>query len=196
MADGESDLASPADGSRRETPPSAPRPALARFLVWSLVGGVGGIVLMTVVFALAHRDSTPALTPELFDAAHQRWQASGPADYDIEVRVSGPQAAEYRVEIRGGQPQAAWRNGQPLTSRRTFGTWSVPGMFSTISRDIEALERFKAGRERQELILRAAFDPRYSYPQRYRRIEWGSRKGSDAVTVSWEVTEFKVVSGQ
>ena len=72
----------------------------------------------------------------------------------------------------------------------------VPGMFSTISRDIEALERFKAGRERQELILRAAFDPRYSYPQRYRRIEWGSRKGSDAVTVSWEVSEFKVVSGQ
>jgi hypothetical protein len=196
MADNESDLVSAVAGSHRETPRSAPKPAMVRFLVWSLVGGVGGIVLMLVVFALAHRDSTPALTPELFDAAHQRWQATGPADYDIEIRVSGPQAAVYRVEVRGGQPQAAWRNGQPLTSRRTFGTWSVPGMFSTISRDIEALERFKAGQARQELILRAAFDPRYSYPQRYRRIEWGSRKGSDAVTVSWDVTKFEVVSGQ
>src|SRR5262249_6144467 len=121
--------------------------------------------------------------------AHERWQAVAPADYDIKVRVTGSQPAVYRVEVRGGQPQAASRNGEPLLSRRTFGTWSVPGMFGTISRDIEAIEKHaggKADRFTPRLVLRAEFDATYSYPKRYRRIEQWSN-----VDVAWEVVEFK-----
>lgn len=69
-------------------------------------------------------------------------------------------------------------------------------MFSTISRDLESEERRTAGRASPgmpQLILKAQFDARYHYPQRYRRIEWGSRRGSNAVTVTWEVVEFRVI---
>jgi hypothetical protein len=164
-------------------------------LMWMIGGMVVGAVGTLIVMRIVNYDPTPALTPPLFDAAHERWKASAPPDYDIEIRVRGPQSAVYRVEVRRGQPQAAWRNGYPLKQRRTFGTWSVPGMFSTMSRDVEAVQRRLEGRHavnETELILRASFHPKYNYPTRYQRIEWGSRRGSDAVTVTWDVVEFNV----
>jgi len=109
------------------------------------------------------------------------------------VTVHGPQPATYRVEVRDGEAIAAWRNGEPLKSQRTFGTWSVPGMFSTISRDVEAIERAAAEHRQRPLILRAAFHAEYGYPERYRRIDNGSRKGGDSIAVTWEVVEFRVV---
>ena len=169
---------------------------MRRFLLWTLAGLALGVVATLVALRMINHDPTPLLTPELFYAASARWKASAPADYDIEIQVAGPQAAVYRVEVRGGQPAAAWRNGQPLKQHRTFGTWSVPGMFSTISRDLESEERRTTGRAQPgtpQLILKAQFDSQYHFPQRYRRIEWGSRRGSNAVTVTWEVVEFKVV---
>jgi hypothetical protein len=175
-----------------------PRPtsSLRRFLLWSLGGGCLGVIATLVVLAILHRDPTPGLTQAIFDAAHERWSGSAPANYDIETRVTGPQPATYRVQVRGGQALAAWRNAAPLTNAKTFGTWSVPGMFGTISRDLESEEQRTDGRARPgtpQLILKAEFDPQYNYPQRYRRIEWGSRRGSNAVTVTWEVVEFRVV---
>jgi hypothetical protein len=170
---------------------------LGRFIAWTLIGGAAGVVATLIALRVVNRDPTPLLTPELFAAAHERWRQSAPQNYDIEIRVTGNQPATYRAQVRHGQPQAAWRNGQPLTTRRTFGTWSVPGMFSTISRDVEQLERQIAGQADPrvpELILRAAFDPKYHYPARYRRTEWGSRKGSTAQEVKWEVTEFRVLA--
>jgi hypothetical protein len=157
-----------------------------------------GIVAAVVYLRVVNYDPTPELTPEAFYAARDRWRASSPPDYDVEIRVTGPQAATYRVQVRGGQPQAAWRNGYPLKQRRTFGTWSVDGMFSTIGRDVEAIERRAAGQadiNETELILRAEFDPQYSYPRVYRRIQWGSRRGSDATAATWEVVEFRAISG-
>lgn len=170
--------------------------SVRRFLLWSLGGGGLGIAGTLVVLAILNRDPTPGLTPAIFDAAHGRWNSSAPPDYDIETRVTGPQPATYRVQVRGGQALAAWRNGAPLLNAKMFGTWSVPGMFSTISRDLESEERRTAGRASPgmpQLILKAQFDARYHYPQRYRRIEWGSRRGSNAVTVTWEVVEFRVI---
>jgi hypothetical protein len=162
-----------------------------RFVFGALLGLALGCIPALYILRLANRDPTPALTPELFEAAHQRWKSRAPADYDIEVRVTGSQPAVYRVEVRGGEAQAAWRNGEPLNSRRTFGTWSVPGMFSTISRDIEAVERHASGKAERftpRLTLRAEFDAEYSYPKRYRRIQQWS-----TVEVAWEVTEFRVI---
>src|SRR5438876_4481632 len=176
------DSAADADALPDDAPLPARRPraanlGLRRFLAWTFIGIGMGLVI--VLFALRQRnyDPTPTLTPEAFEVAHERWNSAAPSSYDIEVCVTGPQAATYRAQVRDGEPQAAWRNGQPLTSRRTFGTWSVPGMFATISRDVEALERAVAHRATPPLILRAEFDAQYGYPVRYRRIDNGSRKG-------------------
>jgi hypothetical protein len=164
-------------------------------LWWTLAGIAVGAVGALIALRIINHDSTPRLTPADYYAARERWKAAALPDYDIEIEVAGPQAAVYRVEVRGGQPTAAWRNNRPLTQRRTFGTWSVPGMFSTMARDVDVVERRAAGRAKPgeiELILKAQFDPQYHFPQRYQRIEWGSRRGSDAVTVTWEVKEFRV----
>ena len=170
---------------------SAAPSSLRRFLLGALAGIALGIFPALYLLRQSSRDPTPALTPALFYAAHDRWKAIAPPDYDVEVRVTGSQPATYRVEVRDGEPQAAWRNGQPLTTRRTFGTWSVPGMFSTISRDIEAVERHAAGKAERftpRLTLRAEFDPQYHYPKRYRRIQQWS-----TVEVAWEVTRFHLL---
>lgn len=166
---------------------------LRRFVAWTFVGIGVGLVVVLFFVRQANYDPTPTLTPALFEAAHERWKAAAPRSYDIEIHVTGPQASTYRVEVRNGEPQAAWRNGQPLITRRTFGTWSVPGMFATMSRDVEAIERAASRGAQPPLILRAEFDPKYSYPAKYRRIDNGSRKGSDAIAVTWDVTEFRVV---
>ncbi len=166
---------------------------LRRFVAWTFVGIGVGLVIVLFFARQANYDPTPTLTPALFEAAHERWKGVAPPSYDIEIRVTGPQASTYRVEVRDGEPQAAWRNGQPLMTRRTFGTWSVPGMFATMSRDVEAIERAAERHTSPPLILRAEFDPKYSYPAKYRRIDNGSRKGSDAIAVTWDVTEFRVV---
>ncbi len=175
--------------------PVVRRGGLRGFALWTLAGLALGTVASLVVLRLINRDPTPRLAPEAFYAAFDRWKATAPPDYNIEIEVTGPQAAVYRAQVRGGQPIAAYRNNQPLRSRRTFGTWSVPGMFSTMARDVDAVERRAAGQSRPgevELILKAEFDPMYHYPRRYQRIEWGSRRGSDAVTVTWVVREFLV----
>ncbi len=192
------DIAESADASGNEAPSPAPKAriattALRRFVAWTFVGIGIGLVIVLYVARQANYDPTPTLTPALFEAAHERWKAAAPPSYDIEVHVTGPQAATYRVEVRDGEPQAAWRNGQPLITRRTFGTWSVPGMFATMSRDVEAIERAVARGGQLPLVLRAEFDSQYNYPAKYRRIDNGSRKGSDAIAVTWDVVEFRVV---
>jgi hypothetical protein len=180
-------------------PKKAPDPLLAnsrpaninlpRIVLGALTGLLIGVAGTIFVLRTLNGDRTPELTPAIFHAEHQQAKSAAPADYDIEVRVSGSQPAVYRVQVRSGQARAAWRNNQPLTSRRTFGTWSIPGMFSTISRDIEAVERHAAGQAdpfTPRLTLRAEFDPRYHYPAKYQRIEWGS-----PVEVMWEVISFR-----
>ena len=183
----------PGDGAqpRRRALPKAD--TARRFVLWSLVGGALGLIIVLFVMRQANYDPIPTLTPTAFEAAYAQWQFSKIADYDIEIRVTGPQAATYRAAVRGGEPTAAWRNGKPLTTRRTFGTWSVPGMFSTISRDVAAVELAAAKGRQPPLILRASFHPQYGYPQRYQRIDNGSRKGSDAIAVTWDVVEFLLV---
>ncbi len=170
--------------------------ALRRFAMTTLIGIGLGLAIVLLVMRQTYHDPTPTLSPAQFHAAHEHWKAHKIPSYDIEIKVSGPQASLYRVEVRDGEPIAAWRNGQSLQSQRTFGTWSIPGMFSTISRDIEAVERAAATGSQLPLILRGSFHPQYGYPDRYRRIDNGSRKGGDSITVSWEVTDFRLIEPQ
>jgi hypothetical protein len=188
MSDGslpEHEAKGPAVSTRRE-----PKSGARRFVLFMFVGLVVGGIASLVVLRARYADPTPNIEPADYYAARDRWQANAVPNYDIEVVVTGTQGAKYRVEVRDGEARAAWRNDSPLMTQRTFVTWSVPGMFGTMSRDIEVLELHaagKAGPTTPRLTLRAEFDPQYGYPVRYRRIEWGS-----PVQVSWEVTRFEV----
>jgi hypothetical protein len=157
-----------------------------------IVGTVAGLIVTMAVLRWQLADPTPALSADSFQAARRLWAQRGPADYDLEVEVQGPQPGKYRVVVRGGQPTAAFRNEQPLKQQRTFGTWSVPGMFGTMARDLEQVERRRTGNVAArvpDLTLRAQFDSELGYPVRYLRIESGS-----TADVTWKVTRFQAPS--
>ena len=164
--------------------------AIRRAGCWLVVGILLGAAITIAILRWRLADPTPALTEERFQAARQTWNERGPKDYELEVVVQGPQPATYRVTVRNGNAIAAWRNGQPLKQPRTFSTWSVPGMFGTISRDLEQIERRRSGqadRFTPDLTLRASFDEEFGYPRHYLRMEAGSTQD-----VSWDVTKFAV----
>lgn len=154
----------------------------------------GGAIALGVAIALGFillrqriADPTPLLTSERFEAAWERWRKTGPSDYVIQVRVTGSQPATYRVLVEDGEAREAFRNGQPLQQRRTFETWSVPGMFSTIEADLTRQQgKVPAGVAPARMTLRAEFDPEFGYPRKYRRIEWGQ-----GIEVNWEVEKFE-----
>ena len=175
-----------------------PRQAAKSRFPWRTLLVVAAVVFVMgmAVQALRNNAMTP-LTPERFQAAWQLWERSGPASYDVEIQVEGRQAAHYRAEVRDGEIFAAYRNGEPLVARRKRGvpdTWSVPGMFGTISRDVENLEKFAAGNadpSTPQLRLLATFDPDTGVPLRYHRREM-VRRGSNP-EASWTVVLFHVV---
>jgi hypothetical protein len=178
----------------------------------AVLGAMFGLTGALLVWAWSLREPLPRLTQQDFDKAQQRWRENGPPDYDVEIAVSGPQSAVYRVEVRGGEPAAAFRNGQKLTNRRTWGTWSVPGMFGTLASDFRHLARTQAGTADENtprVFLYGVLHPKYGYPEQYRRIMLGvgreesmaHRIGQGAVAgdassmeVSWTVREFTVRS--
>lgn len=179
-----------------DTMEDVPKSAIPyRRMFIGLAAGLTLGLLTMVGLALVNRGKvSPKLTPEVFRAAIAKWESEQPRDYDIEIQVRGNQPATYFVEVRNGEARLALRNGKPLTQRRTFSTWSVPGMFATMSRDVDALERRATGKADEstpDLNLRATFDPRYGYPARYRRLQYQS-----SVEVEWEVTRFEVIHGE
>jgi hypothetical protein len=177
-------------------PPRSRRRGLswARFLLAALLGaGLTGLVIV-VLIAARHGRLRP-LTAETLDQARRAWDAQGPENYNIEIAVSGRQAAVYRVEVRQRQPLRATRNAAPLNQRRTWTTWSVPGMFGTLQADVDNLRRLAAGeQDLPALFVRVEFDPHFGFPKRYVRTE-GVRMGTNP-EVTWEVKSFEVVAAE
>lgn len=178
--------------SEAEDPAEAPSelasaPGVSTRSLWLVAIALGiGATLLFYVVRQRLADPTPELTEAAFDQAWQRWQAHEVKNYEIEIRVTGAQAATYRVVVEAGEATAAFRNGAPLGQRRTFETWSVPGMFSTIEADVARLFHPAKGSSPARLTLRAQFDPDLGYPQHYQRIEWGQSS-----EVTWDVVRFE-----
>jgi len=164
-----------------------------RITRWLAVAtGAALAILMFLGFAVTSKSQPlPQLTDEANNASWQRWQANDLASYNIQIDVSGPQAATYLVEVRNHQVVLATRDGFPLKTQRTLGTWSVPGMFDTIEVD---LNRRGSGVEKNTeknpsaLRLSCLFDEQYGFPSRYRRNELGTQ-----MQVHWKVTEFNAL---
>lgn len=130
----------------------------------------------------------PVLAPRDFATAQSRWQTNPLSDYDAKVVVSARSYETYEVRVRGGNVVSATRNGVPIRQARSQATWSVPGMFGTISSDVEHLEQVARGdadASTPQLQLRGVFDQDHGYPIRYHRTE--QRKWGPNYEVSWEV---------
>jgi hypothetical protein len=187
-------MSEPPDSDRREQARRSRR--RLNVIVALAAGGVlgllaAGCLAVGVPAFVSWLDRPTTLTRAQLDEARRRWQENGPLDYNLDVRVTGLRAADYHVEVRDGEPVSATIDGRPLRNRRTFGTWSVPGMLATIESDVDHVEERaeQANPRTARLTLRGDFDPQYGFPRRYHRMEWGEA-GSDQ-EVTWEVTSFQ-----
>jgi len=119
-------------------------------------------------------------------AAEAKWKRTAPDDYDITVEVGGRRAATYRVEVRGGTARAAWLNDRPISQRRLFSVWSVPGMFDTIGREFDLMESSREGKPGtpRDVRIQCRWHAHYGFPQSYQRLAAGGDE------IFWEVTRF------
>lgn len=160
-----------------------------RAAIFALALLVLAVPIGLVALRLARGSGLPAANMATFEGARERWKQNRLPDYNIEIEVAGRQPATYCVEVRGGEPQAAFRNGQPLRQQRTFHTWTVDGMFETLSGDMTRL--FPDGpdappRRDPPFVLRVRYDERFGYPAAYQRSEYGT-----GIDVEWNVLRIE-----
>jgi len=154
------------------------------FVVISAAAAVAG-VLLALNYFVAER--LPALTAAALDAASAKWDASGPASYDMDIELRGARPGTVHVEVRDQQVTSETRDGlEP--GKWTWDTWSVPGMFDTLSQDLETSEdpeqtiQAAAGTTWR---LRCEFDEKNGLPRKYDRFV------TNGPEVSWQVTIFQ-----
>ncbi|HVW36729.1 MAG TPA: DUF6174 domain-containing protein, partial [Pirellulales bacterium] len=158
-------------------------------IVAGVILGVGAGALVALIATLAWlRPGAAELNEDELARAEKLWRETAPADYDVDVRVTGRQPGEYHVEVRRGRPVLAARNGI-ATPQRVWDVWTVDGMFDTIHQEIENAQD-PAGPfgspPGSQVVERAAFDDRFGYPRRYQRIVMGTE-----LEIAWEVVEFR-----
>jgi hypothetical protein len=162
-----------------------------------MLGVALGLVLAVVaifVFAVLTRDSLPRLSEADYRAAVSRWEARGPADYNLDLEIAGNRPGKVHVEVRAGQVTRMTRDGVEPKQKRTWDYWSVPGQLDTIGEELEMARDPAASfgnRDATQVVMWAEFDPRYGYPRRYERVVLGT----DFET-RWHVTRFEPLAAK
>ena len=82
----------------------------------------------------------PRLTRQAYDEASRLWDEHGPANYQLDVEVTGNRPSKIHVEVVGGQAVAMLRDGVEPRQRRTWYYWTVPGMLDTIGQELDKVD--------------------------------------------------------
>lgn len=158
-----------------------------------IVAGFAAAASAIVIYLIATGPGRmDVVTIENFELAEELWADAKVSSYRIRVQVRGRQPAIYEVEVRDNDVTQATRNGDPLRQARTLDTWTVPGMFYTLSLDVDHQERTADGSAEPgepNVRVRAAFDEQFGFPRRYHRTQFVER-GENPAT-AWEVLEFE-----
>ena len=130
----------------------------------------------------------PLLTEDHLREARERWQASGPVSYTLELELKGAIEDIRRIEVRDGRVVGMTTDGvEVAATAREY--WSVHGLFGSMATELaNAREpgRIFGDSERLEVTIRAKFDSRLGYPTFFLRHVSGSFRD-----VSWRVTSFE-----
>src|SRR3954464_2276016 len=181
MPNDESELADGPELKLAATPSSAVMPV--RTIIFAFASVV--LVIVCLAFALQYfvAERLPELTEANLQAAMEQWQKNGPTSYDLDVELRGAQPGRVQVQVRQREVDSETRDGR-TPGRWTWDTWSVPGLFDTLSQDLQTAEN-PEGQAAQgtKWRLRCEFDPQYGYPQQYHRLVTGGPE------VYWQVTD-------
>jgi hypothetical protein len=155
----------------------------AAFVLLSAAAAVAAVVFALNYFVA---ERLPALTEESLDAASAKWKANGPASYDMDIELRGARPGVVHVEVRDREVTAETRDGR-VPGQWTWDTWSVPGMFDTLSQDLQTAENPEQTIQAEpgtKWRLRCEFDEENGLPRKYHRLV---TNGSE---VFWHVTSL------
>lgn len=147
------------------------------------------LALACVWFALEYfvAERLPELTEDKLRAAIASWQKAGPQSYDMDIELRGARPGQVHVEVRNKEVELETRDGR-TPGRWTWDTWSVPGLFDTLSQDLD-IARDPEGQiqaaQGTTWFPRCEFDPKFGYPAVYHRLVSGGPE------VYWRVTAFQ-----
>lgn len=145
----------------------------------------GGIAFLVGLIGTVLWLRVPAqrLTPELLEAARDRWREAAIDDYQLHYRMYG---SEYRVRVESGIVVDMTVNGRPASTSDP-AAYSIDGLLATLAQELDNLSDPTgpfAGRA-GNVIMRAHFHPELGYPERYLRSGGGGR------SVALEMLEFR-----
>ncbi len=176
------------DNGAADTP--APRRRMrARGIILGIVAGAALALVAVLVFTLATRNRAPRLTQEAYEQAAERWDAKGPANYNLDLEITGNRTGQIHVEVRDGLPVRMTRDGVQPRQERTWFVWTVPGQFDTIAQELEMARDPAASfdsPQASQVVQWAEFDSEYGYPLRYDRVVMGAPFETHWRTVKFE----------
>ena len=159
-----------------------------------LMGAVLGLVITIVALAIYNRRTLPRLTQTDYDAAVARWQKNGPADYDLDIELSGNRPGKIHLEVRDREVVHMTRDGVEPKQKRTWDYWSIPGQFDTIGQELE-MAKDPAGSFHapgaSQVVMWAEFDPKFGYPKEYHRVVLGADFEAHWITRRFETRSAK-----
>ena len=182
--------------------PSTPRRSARQKTKFSRSALLGGVVLGSVAALLgfaalwlirtsSQQERIPTLTRAAYEQAVARWEAHGPASYDMDVEIRGRRAGQVQIEVRNGEVTQMARDGHTPQQRRTWDYWTVPTLLDTIGQELDMAADPVAGFHAPAgsvVVQQAEFDPTLGYPRRYRRLILGT-----PLDVEWIVMRFEAV---
>ena len=89
----------------------APAAGRLRALVYGMFLGLAICVVAIVGYVWSTRESRTPLTQAAYDAAVERWDKNGPADYDLDIELAGNRPGKIHVEVRSGDVVRMTRDG-------------------------------------------------------------------------------------
>ncbi len=151
------------------------------------VFAIGLLAAATVpaVYLVTRPSTGEPLTQERLAEARARWKERGPKSYGLDVDVRG---IRYRIDVKDGEVVAMTIDGRPAAVS-ALEHWTVEGMFGFLAEELSNLRRVEAAygvSNPEDVVLRAAFDPKYGYPARFLRHVLGLDR-----SVEWQVRSFE-----
>lgn len=161
-------------------------------LLLGIAAGLAAAIVGVLAFFFLTSDRAPRLTRAAYEAAVARWDAQGPASYNLDLELTGNRPGVVHVEVRDGHAVRMTRDGVEPKQERTWFYWTVPGQFDTIAEELEMAENpaqaFNSPSATQ-VVIWAEFDPQLGYPLRYDRVVLGTD-----FEIHWKVTRFEPIS--
>ena len=90
---------------------AAPAGGRLRALIYGMFLGLAICTVAMVGYVFFTRESRTPLTRADYDAAVERWEKHGPADYDLDIELAGNRPGKVHVEVRAGDVVYMTRDG-------------------------------------------------------------------------------------